>query len=373
MQGAWGVRGGRAHTVLCVDDEAPVLDALRRVLRHEPYDVVTMARAEDALSFVQSHEVSLVVSDERMPGMAGRELLRQVRRRSPATARFLLTGYPEASMVEQSEALGIERLILKPWDDEGLRGAIRDRLRRLELGERPSAEEPAGAGRLEEIDASERDLGQIPIDLDCRDAGVDEMLERVARVLKRPEAPDLGVVVLLRRVLAARESMLGFFQGLLWRAETAAVAVGILDPSGLAGEFLRGVGRPVPLTAYRPVWESPWPQRVLVVEHRPGSARILRALVQAAGHVGDVAVSLHQAVGRLQTARWDRILLDLALPSGGAFELLGILREDGSSVPVAAMCDPAERWDDAVFEAVGVRRRLPKPYRVEQILEALNA
>ena len=120
------------HTVLIVDDDPGVLGALRRALEREPYDVVTTDRPGLALDWMAHKNVSLVISDQRMPEMEGDVFLEEVWVRSPMTERLLLTGYPE--QVEQLPAFRRGRLqvMLKPWDDDELKRTIRTLLRERE-------------------------------------------------------------------------------------------------------------------------------------------------------------------------------------------------------------------------------------------------
>src|SRR5436190_4616316 len=95
----------RSHhpVVLCVDDERETLAALRRSLRNEPYEVITAQSAAEALEWFLELPVALVLTDQRMPDVGGTEFLREVRKRSPKTARAILTAYPSPEMM--SEAL----------------------------------------------------------------------------------------------------------------------------------------------------------------------------------------------------------------------------------------------------------------------------
>src|SRR6185436_917471 len=88
-----------AHTVVVVDDDPAVLRSLRRALRQEPYDVRTTSSGEEALEWIQHGDVSLVVLDQRMPGMCGTELAERVQRISPRTVRVMLTAYPGNALV----------------------------------------------------------------------------------------------------------------------------------------------------------------------------------------------------------------------------------------------------------------------------------
>ena len=84
-----------ALTVLCVDDEANILNALRRLLRPHGYRVLTAGSGAEALAMLQTNAVDLVLSDMRMPEMDGARFLEQVKAGWPDAARILLTGYAD--------------------------------------------------------------------------------------------------------------------------------------------------------------------------------------------------------------------------------------------------------------------------------------
>ena len=135
-------RATERHVVVCVDDEPAILSALRRSLRSEPYELLTTENPESALEWVDSRDVSLVITDQRMPGMVGTELLEEVLRRSPSTARILLTAYPGSTASEPGLREWTECMISKPWDE----GMLRKTIRQL-LGSRdPDGEVEEGSG-----------------------------------------------------------------------------------------------------------------------------------------------------------------------------------------------------------------------------------
>ena len=110
--------GAPAWTILCVDDEPHIVSALRRLFRTSGYRVLTATGGEEALKLMESETVGLVISDMRMPGMDGSQLLEHVRQRWPATVRVLLTGYSDIrSTIAAINHGEIYRYITKPWDD----------------------------------------------------------------------------------------------------------------------------------------------------------------------------------------------------------------------------------------------------------------
>lgn len=117
------------HTILIVDDDLQVLTALRRVLQREPYDIVTTDRPALALEWLERKNVSLVISDQRMPEMDGDVFLEGVWKKSPRTERLLLTAYPEAIAKIPASRKCLLKIMTKPWDETDLKRTIRHLLR----------------------------------------------------------------------------------------------------------------------------------------------------------------------------------------------------------------------------------------------------
>jgi response regulator RpfG family c-di-GMP phosphodiesterase len=132
------------QVVMCVDDEPAILSALERSLRQEPYEVITTNSPERALKWAQTRDISLIITDQRMPRMQGTELLLELSNRSPATARIILTAYPERAMTTPGLRRWTECVISKPWDNTMLRKTIRQLLldRELDLTQEEEALRP---------------------------------------------------------------------------------------------------------------------------------------------------------------------------------------------------------------------------------------
>jgi response regulator RpfG family c-di-GMP phosphodiesterase len=116
-------------TLLLVDDEDNILNSLRRLLRHEPYEILTANNGAAALEVLSQRHVDLVITDARMPLMDGAALLTQVQRHWPDCMRLLLTGHADLTNTIKAINEGrLYRYITKPWDDEELRLTIRQAL-----------------------------------------------------------------------------------------------------------------------------------------------------------------------------------------------------------------------------------------------------
>jgi response regulator RpfG family c-di-GMP phosphodiesterase len=121
-------------TVLCVDDETNVLNSLKRLLRREPFRLLTARGGEEALAVLAREEVHLIISDYRMPEMTGTQFLSQVATQYPDTIRVVLSGYADAAAIVAAINQGhIARFLAKPWDDEELKANLKSCLEQHDL------------------------------------------------------------------------------------------------------------------------------------------------------------------------------------------------------------------------------------------------
>jgi eukaryotic-like serine/threonine-protein kinase len=117
-------QAGEQARILFVDDEERILTALRSVFR-AGYHVLTATHGREALELVGKFHPHVVVSDQRMPGMTGVELLRQVKEAAPSTVRLLLTGYSDLAAIVGSVNEGeVFRFVSKPWDNQEILATI---------------------------------------------------------------------------------------------------------------------------------------------------------------------------------------------------------------------------------------------------------
>lgn len=123
-----------SKTLLCVDDEAGVLSALRRLFRRTGYQILIAPSGAEGLQILEQERVDLVISDMRMPEMDGACFLKQVRERWPGTVRILLTGYAcQESIKDAAQDGGIYCCIDKPWDDDMLLSRVRQALLDIQI------------------------------------------------------------------------------------------------------------------------------------------------------------------------------------------------------------------------------------------------
>ena len=123
------------YTILYVDDEEKSLKYFERMLRNE-YDILTATNVVDAKKILDENyrKISLLLSDQRMPGQKGNILLEYARTHYPSITRMLTTAYQNIDDAIESVNSGeILRYITKPWELETLQLEIRNGLKFFEL------------------------------------------------------------------------------------------------------------------------------------------------------------------------------------------------------------------------------------------------
>ena len=135
------------HTVLVVDDEEKTVKALKRLLKDLQVSVITATSGDEGLELLQQHRVSVIIADQKMPGLSGVEFLRLARDISPESVRILLTGYADIDTVLDAIDRGqIRYYFFKPWDDNALLQRIEEILADLDAkAANPSQKDRSGS------------------------------------------------------------------------------------------------------------------------------------------------------------------------------------------------------------------------------------
>lgn len=120
---------GELPLVVCVDDDAEVLAVVVRCVKLEPVTVRSTQDPHQALAWVASEEVAVLISDYEMPEMTGAELLEQARRVRPQAVRVLVTGRKTLDTAIDGINRGeVYRYVTKPFEPEQVRAVVRDAL-----------------------------------------------------------------------------------------------------------------------------------------------------------------------------------------------------------------------------------------------------
>lgn len=116
--------------ILFVDDEIAILEGLRNVFRGERgrWAMSFAEGAQAALDLLREHEFDVIVTDMRMPGMDGLDLLREVRGAYPRIVRVMLSGYTDLDRAAEASAVA-HAMLMKPCEASAVRGVIERALR----------------------------------------------------------------------------------------------------------------------------------------------------------------------------------------------------------------------------------------------------
>src|SRR5215216_4382397 len=109
------------YKIMIVDDEPANLRLLERLFRRD-YQVISAGSGEEALRLLEQHDVALLITDQRMPGI---ELLKRTAPLRPHTVRIILTGYTDVtSLVEAINCGEVYKYVTKPWNNDDLRQTV---------------------------------------------------------------------------------------------------------------------------------------------------------------------------------------------------------------------------------------------------------
>lgn len=125
----------KKHTILAIDDEQNNLALINRTLRNN-YNLLLASSGEEALEIVREHgdEISLIVSDQKMPAMEGTEFFKTISKKHPDIVKILLTGHSNIDiLVDSINECHLFQYILKPFEPEQLCMIVENGIKKFEL------------------------------------------------------------------------------------------------------------------------------------------------------------------------------------------------------------------------------------------------
>ena len=202
-----------SRKILFVDDEPNILDGLRRLLRslRKEFELCFAGSANEALEMMNKNEFDVVVSDMRMPGMDGAELLTEVQKRHPHSIRIMLTGQADEESTLRTIGV-VHQFLAKPCDPEKLKILLlrASALHRLMID-----------GKLKDLVSSIDTLPSLP-----------SVYSKLQKKIREPEATldDVGEIIGQDIAMTAKILQLvnSAFFGLYQKVETPARAVKLL-------------------------------------------------------------------------------------------------------------------------------------------------
>ena len=180
--------------ILVVDDEESVASLVADSLSElgRDYHVETASSGREALRKIASHSFDLVITDLRMPGMDGLELMERIRAGYPKTRLILMTGYGSPLVQSQATRLNVYRYITKPFQIEDLLEAAREALREKTLKRRATL--VFSGERLEQI---RRRLEQLLAEIGAECIFLADTMGQVVAQVGALEGADTNVLLSL--------------------------------------------------------------------------------------------------------------------------------------------------------------------------------
>ncbi len=118
--------------ILVVDDAPDTVEVIERNLTAAGYSVLTAPGVREAVEILESHAIDVVITDLKMPGISGLDLVRHVRENCPESAVLMITGYPSLDGAVRAVKAGAEDFLAKPFTDEELMRAVSDAVDKLQ-------------------------------------------------------------------------------------------------------------------------------------------------------------------------------------------------------------------------------------------------
>ncbi len=180
------------RTLLLVDDEDNVLSALERLFVRSGYRVLVANSGPAGLVVLEQHDIGVIISDQRMPGMTGVEFLSQVKQQYPDIVRLMLSGFADLKAVTAAINEGaIYRFLTKPCDNELLCRNVEEAFRHFEMKRENQ--------RLRrELQASNRELTDAFQATERRSQAKSEFIASMSHAFRTPMNGVLGMTQLLQ-------------------------------------------------------------------------------------------------------------------------------------------------------------------------------
>ena len=186
-------------TILLVDDDLPVLKALRVAVEHHGHRALFTTRPEEALDLLTREPIDVLISDIEMPDMNGLELVTRVRKAHPAVVRILLTARSSIDLALRAiNSAEVFRFVMKPWDLADLRSVLAEAVDRAHHLRARNVEERVATRRRNRVVTIERQFPELS-DVHRQD-GAYVITQLAALDAYPPDEPRTALDSLVRRL-----------------------------------------------------------------------------------------------------------------------------------------------------------------------------
>jgi response regulator RpfG family c-di-GMP phosphodiesterase len=124
----------KKHTILVVDDEELFIEYIQRILSDENYNVISASSGQEGIALLEKQQVSMVISEYKIPLMNGLEFLEKVRIIYPDILTIMVTDHADIELVIKAvNEAGVYKFLLKSWDDIDFKNTIKKTLESLQV------------------------------------------------------------------------------------------------------------------------------------------------------------------------------------------------------------------------------------------------
>jgi DNA-binding NtrC family response regulator len=275
--------------VLLIDDDPGIADTVRRVLAEEGHDVVVARRGDEGLAHAIENLVNVVITDLRLPGLSGLELIRRLHEAQPRLPVILITAFGTTDTAIEATKSGAYDYLLKPFAMPQLIELVRKAADSNRLMSEPVFVGESGAmrdaliGRSEAMQAIYKEIGRVaskPINVLIRgETGTGK--ELIARAIyqhsERAQAPFIAVNCAAIPEPLLESELFGHERGAFTGAEMRRI--GRFEQAGRGTLFLDEIGDMTPSTQVKlvRVLQERSLQRLGGKETIPVEARVIAA------------------------------------------------------------------------------------------------
>lgn len=194
--------------------------------------------------------------------------------------------------------------------------------------------------------------------IDCRKKSDRQVLNDLAGKLTNG---GRRFVIVVENLLEIEGSVAALLKDLVRAIVEKGIRASLVDRSGCAAAFLDAIRAPISAV------QAGEPKRILVVEDHEDSLEFLSTLLESAGHEAVLARTAGEAIAKLESSRFDLVILDLVLPDADGLTVA----ERAAGTRVVVVSAYLDRCSDEAYRRLHIQKKIAKPYRVKDILEAI--
>ncbi|HEX37583.1 MAG TPA: diguanylate cyclase [Candidatus Cloacimonetes bacterium] len=148
-------------TVLYVEDEHIILQSVKDILEGRVRKLFLATNGKEALELFKEHMPDVIITDIKMPGIDGLDLLRAVKKIKPDTKLVILTAFGKKNYLMDAITIGVDKFILKPVEEKSYLNELKDLAQTIKLEKQLKLEEERRIKAQEELEEANKRLSRL--------------------------------------------------------------------------------------------------------------------------------------------------------------------------------------------------------------------